>query len=53
MILQIVLGPRLQVKKPVPVEIVVPPSETQKDDEAEIDTKVETSLILEEKENGS
>jgi hypothetical protein len=48
--LQIILGPRLQVKKPVPVEIVVPPSEPEKDDEAEIsDEVVDTSLIIEEK----
>lgn len=53
MILQIVLGPRFQRKKessPKPVEIVVPPSEPIKDDEAEIsDEVVDTSLI--EKEN--
>lgn len=54
MILQIVLGPRLQRKKeqpPKPVEIVVnPPSEPIKNDEAEIsDEVVDTSLI--EKEN--
>lgn len=50
MILQIVLGPRLQVKKPVPVEIVVPPSEPITNDEAELkndEVVVDTSLIEE------
>jgi len=49
--LQIILGPRLQVKKPVPVENVnPPPSEPEKIDEAEIsDEVVDTSLIIEEK----